>query len=400
MNKQTKETLKEFIKKTLNEIQMIENLPPGFSPADFESIEDFIKDESPLEEETEVIDKDSKQMIDVPGVDMSDKEMQDYLKKVASGTKPPAERYKYPYIHKSNIVDDNGKIIDTDKLKSMIMQRPYKIIKDENTKMKHSGGETYSFHSISLPAFKGIIVDEATGKFRIINTCPAAGACRVYCYARHHSYVQFPDVSLGHSKILNFLVNDYNGFKTKLLSELTSIYNKNKVSGFKTVLRWCDSGDWISPKFLEIAYDIAKSTPEIKHYAYTKQVSMVSGSDKPKNFIFTFSKGATPEEEKLIDPKLHRHSEVVPKELWKDLIHRNKELDKDEFNDNKSEDILKDRIAKKYNLDKSTIVTYDEMLNIPENPKRKNKLSVLVMHGNGDDASTRTDVLTILLFIH
>ena len=258
--------LKQLIKETIEEMNINESFPPGFSSTDVESIPAFLKAEEPMEEAVEDLGADVK--------DLPPEELQAYMQRIASREKTDvgaeSDKYKYPYIHRSNIVDENGKVIDPDKLKSMIMQRPTNIIK-QNTKMKKSGFEGINFYDLSLPALRGLIVDEATGQFKIVNTCPGAGACRVYCYAKKGGYVQWKSSSLSQTRVLNFLLNDWEGFKAKLLSELSAITKTagKKVMGkkYNAILRWHDSGDFISEKYLQIAFDIAKLTPNILHYA-------------------------------------------------------------------------------------------------------------------------------------
>ena len=118
-----------------------------------------------------------------------------------------------------NIVDDNGKVLNLGELRNKFKQRPDHIL-SKNTKMKHSGGKTVIFYNINMPAFKGLIVDESTGEFKIVDTCPSAGACRVFCYARHGGYIQWKVVSLHQTRLLNYLMNDWNGFRNQLVSEI------------------------------------------------------------------------------------------------------------------------------------------------------------------------------------
>ena len=61
---------------------------------------------------------------------------------------------------------------------------------------------------------------------------------------------------------------------------------------------------------------------------------------------------------------------------------------------------LKEKMALKYDIPKESILTYDEMMAIPEDPNRKDKFNLLVGKGNGDNAATRRDVLGTYLFLH
>ena len=57
-----------------------------------------------------------------------------------------------------------------------------------------------------------------------------------------------------------------------------------------------------------------------------------------------------------------------------------------------------ERFREKMNLERSKMITYDELMKIPESDKPQ--YHVLVWKGHGDDAATRRDVITTLLLIH
>lgn len=152
---------------------------------------------------------------------VDDEEIQDYIRKRFAGTLSKKERYKMPYVHKSNIkiIDEENNIYDTDALKVLIKQRPKNLLK-QNEKVSHSGGETVQYYNIGLPALRALAVNEKTNQFVIVNTCPGAGKCQIYCYARKGGYVQWKSSSLSQTKIVNFLLNDPEGFKNKLIAEI------------------------------------------------------------------------------------------------------------------------------------------------------------------------------------
>lgn len=296
-------------------------------------------------------------------------------------------------IHSSallKILTPEGTEIDQEKLKQLITVRPKQIIA-QNSKLASSGaaaGEV--FYDLTLPAYQGLFYNEKLGKFQVVKTCPSAGACKAYCYATGGGYVQYEGPWLSSTRMINFLMNDYKGFKAQLLSELKSAVATAAKKGKKVVLRWHDSGDFYSESYLLMAFDIARQTPEVRHYAYTKQVDMVKKHEaqKPDNFIFNFSKGGT--QDAQVDFETKKHSKVVPYVLFKDLTLPLKPEDAP---------ILKDRIANHYNIDRNTLVTYDELVKMPVS-KEKNKYNVIVGKGAGDDAAAREDVLGTYLLIH
>lgn len=332
-------------------------------------------------------------------------ELQDYLKRTKTKTKDPKEKYEKPYIHGSNVEvkNETGQEYDLDKLKKSIMQRPTRITK-QNEKMQHSDGTSSIFFNVGLPALKGLAVNETTGEFVIVDTCPGAGLCKTFCYAMKGGYIQYPAASLGTTRILNFLLNDPEGFKRMLTAELQEAERKYAKKGTKVVLRWHDAGDFFSPEYMDVAFEVARKFPNIEFYAYTKIANVAQAPNKPSNFLFNFSGGAQPSQEKLIDFVRTKHSKVVPKELFWDLIARKgNTLLKDahgrmQFKDSDSLQEFKKRMAHKYALNIQTIITYDDMMKIPVG--QTPHWNVLVWSGHGDDSATRKDVLGTYLLFH
>lgn len=332
-------------------------------------------------------------------------EMQDYLAKTAAGKKTKMDKYTMPYVHRGNIEikDENDRKFDLDKLKAAIITRPTKLLK-QNEKITHSGGETAQYYNIGLPALKGLAVNEKTGDFIVVDTCPGAGACKVYCYAKKGGYVQWKASSMSQTKVLNFLLNDPQGFKAKLESEIQTEVDKFAKKGAKVVIRWHDAGDFFSPDYVDLAYSVARKFPQVDFYAYTKMAGVATGN-KPDNFKMNFSMGATPEQEKQIQPKTTKHSTVVPKPMFTDLILKDERgkliKDKDgkiQFKSPEAIDTLKSKLSAKYGVPKDSIVTYDEMKVIPVG--KEPKLNVIVKPGDGDESANRADVVGTWLLIH
>lgn len=336
---------------------------------------------------------------------MTPDEMQDYLAKTADGKKTKLDKYTMPYVHRGNIEikDENDRKFDLDKLKAAIITRPTKLLK-QNEKITHSGGETAQYFNIGLPALKGLAVNEKTGDFIVVDTCPGAGACKVYCYAKKGGYVQWKASSMSQTKVLNFLLNDPQGFKAKLESEIQTEVDKFAKKGAKVVIRWHDAGDFFSPDYVDLAYSVARKFPQVDFYAYTKMAGVATGN-KPNNFKMNFSMGATPDQEKQIQPKSTKHSTVVPKPMFTDLILKdnNGKLIKDkdgkiQFKSPEAIDTLKDKLSAKYGVPKDSIITYDEMKVIPAG--KEPKWNVIVKPGDGDESANRADVVGTWLLIH
>jgi hypothetical protein len=358
-----------------------------------------------------------------------------YLDSILTGTKHekfPKSKLQYPYIHRENVptvdvteeklkdlkgvVDsDTGYKFDLGKLYDLITQRPKAILK-QNEKMRHSDGTTKIFYNIGLPAIKGLAADEQVGRplpgdskkaassFVIINTCPGAGSCMVVCFATKGGYVQWKASSLSQTRLLNYLYNDPNGFMSNLSSEISSLTSgKRRKKESEVVIRWHDSGDFFSNEYLEMAYAVARQFPNILFYAYTKIADIALGP-KPDNFVINFSMGAQKTQEKRIDFKKQKNSIIVPKTVFKDLLIKvpvspdsKKKVWK--YVDDNAIKTLKNNLAKEYDVDINSIVTYEELMNIPWS-NRINKYNVIVKPGDGDVGAARKDVLTSFLLIH
>jgi hypothetical protein len=331
-------------------------------------------------------------------------DMQDYMRRVKNKEKLKTDKYKKPFIHGSNIEikNEQDQEYDLDKLRAAITQRPKKLLK-QNEKMEHSDGSTSIFFNVGLPALKGLAVDETTGDFVIVDTCPGAGACQTYCYAMKGGYVQWKASSMAQTRVLNFLLNDPEGFKRMMKSELGVATRKYASQGTKVVVRWHDAGDFFSQEYLDVAYDIASDYPDIDFYAYTKMAG-VAQAQRPANFKMNFSQGAKRGEEKKIEFHKTKHSRVVPRDLFYDLIARNgTTLIKDakgrtQFRDKAAQDEFKSRMASQYKIDVNSIITYDEMMRLPD--KGQPAYNVIVMPGDGDDSANRADVLGSYLLFH
>jgi len=362
-------------------------------------IEDFV--DSDVEEQLEEAPED---MLGAVTSDFEGQELQDYLQRIKDKEKAKGDKFNKPYIHGSNIeIRDGDTRFDTDKLMALVMERP-KVILKQNAKMQHSDGTSSVFYNVGLPALKGLAVDEKRKKFVIVNTCPGAGECKTFCYAMKGGYVQWKAVSMGQSRMLNFLLNDPNGFSSQMKAELTKAEKKASKKNDKVIVRWHDAGDFFSPQYLALAYDIARSFPNVDFYAYTKLASVAQG-EMPDNFLQNFSGGALRSQEKQIDFKQAKHSKVVPLDLFSDLIAREgKKLIKDDkgrqqFSSEQNKQEFKQRLAKKYVIDVNSILTYDEMMATPRSDE-KGKYNVIVMPGDGDDSANRPDVLGSYLLFH
>lgn len=354
-------------------------------------------------------DVDEAIQLDAPHRRMGRDEVQGLASRIKSGTKTTKDKMG-PIVHQKQIVitksDDPNDVWNLDDLAAKIMRRPTTLI-GTNAKMEKSAAANEWIYDITLPALKGIVIDEETGEFVEITTCPAAGDCKAYCYARKGGYVMFPNAAMSSARSLNFLVNDPEGYADVVDSEIR-IQSRLKPKGDKLVVRWHDAGDFFSKAYLNLAYDVARKNPTVDFYAYTKVADYVIG-DAPANFIMNFSSGAAHKEQTKITKHVASGGAVkqgitVPKDMFFDLIARKgNSIIKDEkgrtqFKDDTSVQMFKQRLAKAYNVHPSTILTYDQMLSMPVGPEPK--WNVIVQPGAGDRAANRKDVINSFLMFH
>lgn len=390
--------LKKLISEAVVQAMYEETLPKGISPSAIIPLDKFVQRAQ--------VDEAEGDLLGAKTSTMSPEEMQDYLARVKGGAKTKVDRYKLPYVHRGNIEikNANGQSYDLDKLKAAITARPKQILKQNEKMGKSSGGEKV-FFDIGLPALKGLAVNEKTGEFVVVDTCPGAGACKVYCYAKKGGYVQWKDASMSQTKLLNFLINDPQGFKAQFENELRTKSSNLIKKGKKVYVRWHDAGDFFSPEYLDLAYSIARDFPEVSFYAYTKIAGVAKGQ-KPANFIINFSMGATPEQEKQIDFGKEKHSTVIPKPMFDKYVLKDDggkairdEKGRIQFKDSDALNSFKKDLASKYNLSVDSVLTYDEMQDTPESTE-VGKYNVIVRPGDGDVSAARKDVKGTYLLIH
>jgi hypothetical protein len=324
------------------------------------------------------------------------KALVDYLNRVkANASAEYGEREKFdkgmPYVHaKSSFFKKDKGEVDIDYFIKEITKRPNNLV-NTNEKILKSGGPNEFVYKTGLPAFRGIAYDIDKGTFHFINTCPGAGACVTICYAMKGRYIQYPVAYDSMTRRLNYLLNFPDKYEEQMYDELKAKAVEHKaLKGYKAkvILRWNDSGDFFTKKYVDIAENVMKRLEaegyNVESYAYTKMGDVANTSD----IQTTFSKGANKRETGKVDVSKKKVSDVVSKELFKGL-----DLMKIE-----DEKVLKDRVAKHFNLNPSDVITYDELMQTPKSEKPR--WAVIVTPENGDDAAFRKDVRMVLLTQH
>lgn len=349
---------------------------------------------------------------DVSKKPMSIEQTKEYLAKVVGNCQvKPADREKLaldkPYIHAKKIQQDAEGEIDIESFIADITKMPKDIL-SVNAKMEKSNTEKTVSVNIGIPALRGLVYDIDENMFYIVNTCPGAGSCALICYARRGSYVMFPDVFVKQTRVLNLLLNYPDRFEKLLLRELESFALRNPDKEIQ--MRWNDAGDFFTTKYYEIATRITKNLKSegynVKSYGYTKMGDVVNLADP--DVTINFSDDANKRETgKIKDLASAKKSVIVAKNVFDDLLikdakNRNYETNekgKVMFIDGQNGiNELKNRLAKLYNVDANTILTYDELMRTPEGDSTYN---VIVMpKGDGDRGAQRNDVKTSFLLFH
>jgi len=351
--------------------------------------------------------------LDAPQKSWSRQDMQDYLTRIKTGTKTKQDRFK-PIIHGSNVKaitkDDGGEEWDLEDLKRQITTPPRAIL-GSNAKMSKSKKEGAITYDLTLPALSGIVVDEETGEFVEITTCPGAGECQLICYARKSGYVMFPASSMSAAQALNFLVNHPQDYMQMFDSEVKRTKALADKNGIKLLVRIHDAGDFFSKEYYNLSMDVARNNPTVKFYFYTKMGQVATDTSAPPNVISQFSSGAKSREVKTVDLVRNAGKHV------KDAITLGKDMFRGLFVTDAKGKYVKDEqgrtqvkspaawaefkqtLASKYKIDTDSIITYDQMNKIPEGPQPKWNV-VVFPAGHGDIGATRLDVQNQFLMFH
>jgi hypothetical protein len=142
--------------------------------------------------------------------------------------------------------------------------------------------------NFGIPAYKS-----ASGK----TTCPFAGDCVKFCYAKKGAYI-WSNVKPAFEKRYELTRSDE--FVGKMSDEL--------LKKRPDYVRVHDSGDYYSKAYLQKWIDIANLFPEIKFYSYTNSVAMLKDAELPSNFDIIFSDSG--KQKALIDIISDRHTKI------------------------------------------------------------------------------------------
>ena len=255
------------------------------------------------------------------------------------------------------------------------------------------------------------MMDEETGDFVEITTCPGAGECQLFCYARKGGYRMFPASSMSAAQALNFLVNDPKGYMEMFDREVKMAQSRTSKAGIKLLVRIHDAGDFFSKDYYNLAMDVARNNPDATFYFYTKMGEIATDAGAPPNVIGQFSGGAQKREVKKVEFQrgAGRHVKdaiTLPKDMFRDLFQTDAkgkyvkdEKGRTQVKGEAEWNQFKQQLAAEYKIEPDTIITYDQMLRIPEGPKPKWNV-VVFPAGHGDLGASRLDVSKQFLMFH
>jgi hypothetical protein len=222
--------------------------------------------------------------------------------------------------------------------------------------------------------------------------------------------IQFKAAWQSDGRILTYLLNDPDGFFNQLSSEISKEEQLGKKGGYKVTIRWHDAGDFFSPEYQKLAFDMAAKHPDTKFYAYTKIAKAALG-DKPDNFTVNWSEGAHTSQEKQVkanDANLDttKNSRIVPDNLFQDLLVKDEKGNLVKGGDGQWQvepeklPELKQRLAKQYQLSANSILSYDEYTAKRKSIPAGMKYNVIVAPGEGDISANDPNIISTLLLRH
>lgn len=325
------------------------------------------------------------------------------------------------------VVDESNNPIDLNVLARRLTDygnKKFTLLKQNEKMKKSSTGELEAFYNIGIPAIMGMVFDEQDHKFKIINTCPSAGACMHVCYATKGGYVQYQAVSEKQNLTLNLLYNHPEQYVEKAVREIVDVVKKHATArkdlprGIKTIIRWHDSGDFFSEDYLRLTLHIIERVKDalpsfyhkfIQFYAYTKRAKMVEPF-QDKGLLLRKSVGAKPEEEREIHPEKDLFSQIVPKSVKDDMLNQGviEKTEGEEGEDGKwvilpgKDDILKKAIKNspevkfKNSYPMLTMAEYEDV----EDSLNGKKVNVIILPGDNDRPAKDPNVAGVYLMFH
>ena len=130
-------------------------------------------------------------------------------------------------------------------------------------------------------------------------TCPFAGECASFCYARKGTY-RFKNSKKAYEE----------RYQATLKDDFIELMSANIMIENPKYVRIHDSGDFYSREYLYKWITIMNRFPDIRFYAYTNSVAIIKDAikDLPENFDYIFSMNG--KQDLLINIKKDRHAVI------------------------------------------------------------------------------------------
>jgi hypothetical protein len=119
-------------------------------------------------------------------------------------------------------------------------------------------------------------------------TCPFAGECKKFCYAKKGNYC-FKTVKAKHEN--NRLASLRDSFISDVNAELVELRQKASKKGLKLCIRLHDTGDFYDIDYIKKWASIIETNPDVEFYAYTKSWINVEKYLKASNWVMIPSEG-------------------------------------------------------------------------------------------------------------
>jgi hypothetical protein len=145
----------------------------------------------------------------------------------------------------------------------------------QNSKIKDTGKKHgVRLYNFTIPAFQ----DPESGR----RTCPFAGACAKFCYARKGFYA-FKNTKSAHAK--RYYATKADDFAERMIAEIKKVR--------ADIVRIHDAGDYYSREYRDKWLHVMQELPNVRFYSYTKSHTLFDEVSLPSNFDLIKSEGGT-----------------------------------------------------------------------------------------------------------
>jgi hypothetical protein len=170
------------------------------------------------------------------------------------------------------------------------------LLQEPNSKLKKAKDKGYLIQSFNLPAGE---------------SCPGAGECKAFCYAKSGFYRMTTVVNRYKENMT--ATKDLALFVAQMGLDLQTMINRAQKRSLTPVIRLHTSGDFYSPAYFKAWLGLMAAFPGLKFYAYTKspfvRAMVKSGAIIiPTNFVLIYSLGSVAD--RRINQDTDRHAKI------------------------------------------------------------------------------------------